>query len=54
MDIYADCGIIVLSRGDKKKRYSMETLIFWIGGVTLVTIIGTAIMVFCEKISKFL
>ena len=32
----------------------METLIFWFGGVTLVAIIGTAIMVFCEKISKFL
>ena len=32
----------------------METLIFWIGGVALVAIIGTIIMVVCGYIGRFL
>lgn len=32
----------------------METLIFWIGGVILVGIIGTSIIIICEKIGKIL
>ena len=32
----------------------MGTLVFWIGGVALVAIIGTIVIATCEHIGKYL